>query len=91
MRRFIIKNGSQVNISSFIRQGVVSGQLSSTREIVKEGLKLDFYADKYYGDSSLWWIIAAASGIGWWLQVPPGIVLYIPNSISDIEDLKKRI
>ena len=38
-------------------------------------------------DGMNWWIIAAASGIGWWLQCPPGTLLAIPTSISQIERL----
>ena len=41
-------------------------------------------AANVYGDSSLWWIIAAASNIGWGLQVPPGTVLKIPTDLGQI-------
>ena len=49
--------------------------------------RLDIIAGEYYGDGSLWWIIAAASGIGWGLQVPPGIQLFIPTELGQIEAL----
>lgn len=91
MNRFVFKNGGSINISSFIRRGALRGNLKTKIEISKESVKLDFYAQKYYDDPSLWWIIAAASGIGWWLQVPPGTVLYIPTSLKQIEELAERI
>lgn len=91
MNRFVFKNGSNVNMSSFIRRGVLNGSISYVEEYSKPNVRLDHYAEKYYGDSSLWWIIAAASGIGWWLQVTPNVILYIPTSISEIENLKSRI
>ena len=35
------------------------------------------------GDGRNWWMIAAASKIGWAPQVPPGTLLRIPN-IDDV-------
>jgi hypothetical protein len=32
----------------------------------------------------LWWVIAAASGIGWGMQVPPGVILKIPTEPGDV-------
>ena len=53
-----------------------------------EGIRrLDHYAFKEYGEGLNWWIIAAASGIGWWLQVPAGTRLVIPTSLDAISDL----
>lgn len=91
MNRFVVKNGDAINISSFIRRGTLNGSIAYEKEHSKEGSRLDFYANKYYNDASLWWVIAAASGIGWWLQVPPGTVLYIPSSIDQIKELAERI
>lgn len=68
-----------------VRSAVASGNVRVDR-IVLEGLeRLDTLAGKYYGDGRLWWVIAAASGIGWAPQVPPGTILLIPN----LEDLSK--
>ena len=91
MNRFVIKDGSTINLSSFIRRGVLDGNISSIKDYSKEGAKLDYYAQKYYGDPTLWWVIAAASGIGWWLQVAPGTVLYIPKPLDQINKLAERI
>jgi len=52
-----------------------------------EAERLDVIAGRVYGDGRLWWIIAAASGIGWWLQVPAGTRLVIPTSLDAISDL----
>jgi phage tail protein X len=50
------------------------------------GDRLDSLAYEYYGDSTLWWIIAAASNIGWGMQVPAGIVIRIPD-INKVTEL----
>ena len=55
--------------------------------VLKGAERLDIIAGKYYGDASLWWVIAAASGIGWNLQVPPGVVLKIPLNLSQVAEL----
>jgi hypothetical protein len=87
MDRFVIKNGSPVNISNFIRKGVLNGSISYEEVISKEGFRLDSYANNYYNDPSLWWVIAAASGIGWWLQIPSGVVLYIPVDLDQVRKI----
>ena len=46
--------------------------------------RLDTLADRFYGDATMWWVIAAANGIGkGTLRVPRGIKLRIPNITSD--------
>ena len=59
---------------------VKNGQIPYKTMILKEGTRLDHLAGRVYGDASLWWIIAAASGVGWGLQVPPGTLLIIPTN-----------
>lgn len=61
-----------------IYQGVETGAIKTSVRILEEGERLDQIAGVVYGDGSLWWIIAAASGIGWSIQVPPGTKLRIP-------------
>lgn len=63
-----------------IRSALKAGTLAARREILKEGERLDQIAFREYGDGRLWWVIAAASGIGWVMQVPPGTVILIPSS-----------
>lgn len=54
---------------------------------LKEIQRLDHIAAKSYDDGSLWWIISAASGIGWSLQCPAGTVLRIPTDLTQIYNL----
>ena len=65
-------------VHSKIYKAVINGNLSHTSLTLKENMRLDTLAGQTYNDSSLWWVIAAASGIGWGLQVPPGVRLVIP-------------
>lgn len=51
--------------------------------ILQGGERLDTIAGKVYGDGSLAWVLAAASNIGFILQVPPGTVIRIPD-LNDI-------
>lgn len=68
-----------------IRQAIEAGRLSYSTEIVRESQRLDHIAYLRYGESTYSWIIAAASNIGWMLQVPPGTVLKIPDLISVVD------
>ena len=46
---------------------------------------LDSLALKYYGDPSLYWIIALANNLGKGrLSVPPGLILRIPVDVNTI-------
>ena len=60
---------------SNVRRAVRSGTLVTTKYTSKEGDRLDNLAAIYLGDSRLWWVLAATSGIGWSLQLPPGLSL----------------
>ena len=77
------KNLGSAEAASRIYRGVQRGQIPCDTRILNENERLDIIAGQKYGDSSLWWIIAAASGIGWGLQVPPGILLKIPKNAGD--------
>ena len=50
-----------------IRDAVRRGQLSLKEKIMSESERLDVIAGQQYQDASLWWVIAAASNIGWGL------------------------
>ena len=69
-----------------IRQAIVDGILSHKPMVLKGFERLDTIAGKFYGDSSLWWVIAAASNIGWGLQVPPGTIINIPD-LTQVQSL----
>ena len=46
--------------------------------------RLDSLANQYYGDVSLWWVIAKANGIRGQVAFKPGTLLRIPGNISKI-------
>ena len=71
-------------VSANIRAAIKAGVISYTTVLLSDSERLDTIAGSTYGDSSLWWIIAAASGIGWGLQVPAGTVLTIPDRPGDV-------
>ena len=83
--------GKEVNISGFLYRAVQNNEIEVEVVVSEKGKRLDHYAFEYYNDADNWWIIAAASGIGWWLQIPEGIVLIIPTNLSEIEALKESI
>lgn len=70
-------------IIPIIRQNITNGNIRYQTYILQGGERLDSIAGQFYLDSTLWWIIAAASNIGWALQVPAGTELKIP-SMDDI-------
>lgn len=86
----ILKGGTHYGTSmaiNVVKQAVDAG-LVRTRVFTLQGAeRLDTIAGREYGDSSNWWIIAAASGIGWALQVPPGTRIVVPLDLDVIIDL----
>jgi len=70
--------------STIIYNMVEDKRISVTQKILQEGERLDTLAGQHYGNAGLWWVIAAASGIGWGLQAPPGTYIRIPTDISKI-------
>lgn len=62
-----------------IRAAIQAGTLSVNTITLTGAQRLDTIAGKEYGDGRYWWIIAAASNIGWGLQVPPGTQISIPD------------
>ena len=86
----VIRGGRQFGTSlvpSVIWNAVRNGELEIRRHTVQGEERLDILAGEFYGDASLWWVIAAASGIGWGMQVPPGTVLDIPSRIEQVNRL----
>lgn len=72
------------SVAAEIKRRIDAGQLPFETFTLSQGQRLDIVAANYYGDASYWWVIAAASGIGWQCQVPPGTVLKIPQSIDQV-------
>lgn len=67
--------------------GIENGSIDYETIVSEEGDRLDHVAARKLGDGRLWWVIAAASRIGWWLQVPPGTVLRVPTKMSQVQAL----
>ena len=68
-----------------IVRNLVRNKTVKVRELaLRDGERLDHVAARHYGDAKLWWIIAAASDIGWGLQCPPGTFLRIPQDLGVI-------
>ena len=89
-RSDVIAGGTRFGTSEYsvrIYQAVQQGRVQVIRHLSKEGERLDIMAGKMYDDATLWWVIAAASGIGWGLQVPPGTVISIPTDMGQIQAL----
>ena len=56
----------------------------------KEGQRLDNLAYKYYGDTTLWWIIAKANGVKGVAVPPLDEPIRIPGDITKvIQDFRK--
>ena len=86
----ILKAGMHYGTSSasrIIYEACESGTILSDEYVMQIGDRLDTLAGQFYNDGRLWWVIAAASGIGWALQVPPGTRIRIPRDISKISEL----
>lgn len=70
-----------------IRKALREGDIRFQQITLQEENRLDILAGIYYGDGTLWWVIGAASDIGWGLQVPPGTIIKIP----DLRDVQKFV
>lgn len=77
--------------------------LTTTYPVIQKSIKdiviisnendyLDILANKYYGDPTLWWIIALVNNIGKGrLSVEPGLYLRIPTNVNEIMDQFKKL
>ncbi len=87
-KRKIVTGGKTIfatnKCSTKIHRAVINFVLPVDRVILQAGERLDVIALKRYQNSDYWWIIAAASGIGWNLQVPPGTILAIPRDVNQV-------
>lgn len=69
-----------------IRKAISTGQIKFREIVVRGAERLDTIAGSVYGDGRYYWILAAASDIGWGLQVPPGTIIRIPQ-LDDVAAL----
>ncbi len=67
-----------------IQEGIKIGEIDVDVFSLAGEQRLDVLSGQFYGTSEFWWVIAAASGIGWGLQVPPGTLLRVPKDISRV-------
>lgn len=82
----ILGMGKQFGTSNYInviRTAVKNGTLPTKELVINESQRTDHLAGIIYGDGRLWWILAAASNIGYSLQVPPGTIILAP-SLEDV-------
>jgi len=64
---------------------IIEAQGSDAIIISNETDYLDTLAYTYYGDPTLWWVIALANNLGKGrMSVPPGLQLRIPANINAI-------
>ena len=85
-----INGGKQYGTSfagNIIFQAATKGLIRTRTVKIRQAERLDILAHNEYGDGRLWWVIAAASGIGWWMQVPPDTVLRVPTHLDEVEAL----
>ena len=78
---------SNSSAGKIIKKMVDSGQIPTKNYILSDNQRLDIVAANFYGDAKYWWVIAAASGIGWQCQVPAGTLLKIPTPLQKIFDM----
>lgn len=70
-----------------IKKAIKNGNIPIVKTITTSGNeRLDNLAGTIYGDASLWWVLAVASGIGWGLQVPTNTTINIVK-MSDVNRL----
>lgn len=86
-------NGTRVATTAqttAIFNAVDAGAIPSQIYQLSDTQRLDQLAGSTYGDSSLWWIIAAASGIGWGLQLPAGTIVRVPTDLTLIYNILRN-
>lgn len=85
-----INLGSQLGTSEIVailRNSIRDGSIPIVDQIIATGNdRLDTLASVVYNDAKYWWVLAAASNIGWGLQVPVGTVVKIVD-LADVEKL----
>ena len=81
-RRKLDKSGVEVYRTTYYPQIPISDNDKFVRPV--DGDRLDTLAYRYYGDITLWWIIAKANGIKGKVVTSVDDVLRIPGDISRI-------
>jgi len=81
-RRKIDKSGIRVLTTTYYPEIPINN--SDIFIYTKEGDRLDTLAHRYYGNNTLWWIIAKANGIRGKTGCKPATPLRIPGNITTI-------
>ena len=81
-RQKIDKSGIRVYSTTYYPEIRISDGDSFMYPI--EGERLDNLANKYYGDTTLWWIIAKANGLKCKPALSSDEIIRIPGNISSI-------
>jgi len=87
-----IIGGRSYGVADYIRAihlAIAQNRLDYDTYVMKSSDRLDNLAAIHYGANDLWWVIAAASGIGWALQVPATTFIRIPTSLNQVIALLK--
>lgn len=62
-----------------IQSAIRNGTLLTKPMVLRGADRLDTISGIVYGDARYWWVLAAASNIGWGMQVPAGTLLQVPD------------
>jgi hypothetical protein len=82
LNKTIKTSSEKTRLQTTILPNIVGANDTYIETITPE--RLDALANQFYGDTSMWWVIAAANGIGkGTIRVPIGMILRIPN-ITDV-------
>jgi hypothetical protein len=81
-RQKIDKSGIRVYSTTYYPEITISDGDSFIYPI--EGERLDNLANKYYGDTTLWWVIAKANGLKGKPALSSDKIIRIPGNITNI-------
>lgn len=79
------RNSFGKEVYSSILYPIIRKSASDIYIMAKDSDRLDLIAYKYYGDVTLWWVIAKANGIKGTFFVPVGMQIRIPQDIATIQ------
>jgi len=88
-RQKIDKSGIRVYSTTYYPEITISDGDSFIYPI--EGERLDNLANKYYGDTTLWWVIAKANGLKGKPALSSDKIIRIPGNITKILENFRKI
>ena len=79
------KSGVRVYTTTYYPEIPISDSDRFVRPV--DGDRIDLLANRYYGDSTLWWVVAMANDVpGDSMFITPGFQLRIPGNIATALD-----